>query len=146
VSAAVDALRAALEAMQEAVQSAAGEVETGALADIESEVDTLRDALTSARTALQDAHNEVRAAIARAREIVASATKLCEPDADDCVDANEIANALDDLGGPDSATAGPLDDLDSTADALASAADEITAALGDGEGACSLLSSPGGGS
>jgi hypothetical protein len=118
VSAATDALREALEALD--------------IDAVETEMDELRSALDAARAALQDAATEVRTALAKVQEVAAEVRKLSALDAEE-IDASEVHAALDTLGGPDSTLYGPIEDLDSAADSLDSAVDDITSALGDGE-------------
>jgi hypothetical protein len=67
------------------------------------------------------------------QEVAAALRQLCEVDADGVMHEDRIAGELDLVGGPDSALYGPIEDLDSTADTLDSAAYDIRSALGDGE-------------
>jgi hypothetical protein len=110
VSAATDALREALEALD--------------IDAVESEVVDLRNALDAARTALQDAATELREALAKVQAVAATVRHLCEPDEDDVIHEERIVETLDTLGGADSCLYGPLEDL-------VSAAGDITTALGD---------------
>jgi hypothetical protein len=107
MSAATDALKKAVEAANEALESG--------LVDVEA----LRSALT-------DAASEGRAAIQAANEAIELALKRCEPDSEGMLDGEEIAQAIQALGGAHSGVSGPLDDLGGLADSLESAADDVT--------------------
>jgi hypothetical protein len=93
---------------------------------VEAEVDELR-------TALKDAAAEVRAAIKAANEAVEAALKLCEPDSDGMLDGEQIAEAIQALGGAHSGVSGPLDDLGTTADTLDSATEDAPTVTTDGQ-------------
>jgi hypothetical protein len=108
MSAGTDALKQALEALQDAVKAAADEVEVGALADVETEVEELRSALDTARSEIRDALAAVRTEAARVPE-------LCSVDG--AIDADALDLALEGLG--------------DAAGSLESAAEDITSALGD---------------
>jgi hypothetical protein len=117
VSAATDALRDAIEALD--------------IDGVETEVDELRSALDTARTALKDAAKEVREALRKVPAVAATVRQLCEPDENGLIHEERIVEALDTVGGADSALYGPIEDLDTAADSLDSAADDVTSALGD---------------
>jgi hypothetical protein len=112
-----DALREAIEALD--------------IDAVESEVDELRSALDTARSQMKEAITAVRAALGKVQAVAATVRQLCEPDENDVIHEERIVETLDTLGGADSALYGPLEDLDSAADALDSAVDDITSALGD---------------
>jgi hypothetical protein len=113
---AISDLRDALESLQEHVSAA------------DTAGDELRDALDAARSALRDAETEVRTAIETVHNVAAQVRQLCESDE---MDTDAIVTAVDSLGGRDSSECGVLDDLDSAADALESAAGDVTDTLGD---------------
>jgi hypothetical protein len=115
VSALAD-LRAAIESLQEHVSGA------------DTAGDELYNALDAARSALRDAETEMRTAITTVHKVAAQVRELCEPDP---VDTDAIVAAVDSLGGDDSGEYGLLDDLDAAADALESAASDVTDILGD---------------
>jgi chromosome segregation ATPase len=115
VSALTD-LREALEALQEHVSAA------------DTAGDELRDALEAARSTLRDAEKEVRKTLAAVTEVRRQLRELCDAEA---IDGDAIVAAVDSLGGPDCGEVGVLDDLDSTTDALESAASDVSDILGD---------------
>jgi hypothetical protein len=109
-------LREALESLQEHVSAA------------DTAGDELRDALDAARSALRDAETEMRATLAAVTEVRQQVRQLCEAEA---IDGDAIVAAVESLGGPDCGEVGVLDDLDSQADALESAASDVSDVLGD---------------
>jgi predicted nucleic acid-binding Zn-ribbon protein len=108
VSAGVDSLKAALEALQERVRDAVDDVDT-AITDCDNEQDELRQALDSARSEMRDALAAMQACSAAVRE-------LCSGEV---IDELSVCDALD--------------ELDHAATSLDCAADEVTGALGDQE-------------
>jgi hypothetical protein len=117
MSAVTDALREAIEALD--------------IDSVETEVDELRSALDSARTAVKDAATAIREARSQLTSVGARIRELAQ--ADGPIDLDAVHLALDSLGGEDSTEYGPLEDLDTAADNLESAADDITRELGDAQ-------------
>jgi hypothetical protein len=63
---------------------------------------------------MRDAITAVREALGKVQAVASSIRQLCEPDEEDVIHEECIVEALDTLGGADSALYGPLEDLDNT--------------------------------